>query len=97
MKKALWNGIEVVITSTTGNRVAVMSGTRVRIPPIPPQTLIKLNLIRVFLCIIQNCFSVFMQNIQSNGIYMIQKQGKRPGFDNKQVYFNDYFQEKLCL
>ena len=40
MKKALqtlWNGIEVVITSTTGNRVAVMSGTRVRIPPTPPK------------------------------------------------------------
>lgn len=48
MRKALWNGIEVVITSTTGNRVAVMSGTRVRIPPIPPQTLIKSDLVRVF-------------------------------------------------
>ncbi len=31
-----WSGIEVVITSTTGNRVAVMSGTRVQIPPTPP-------------------------------------------------------------
>ena len=30
------SGIEEVITSTTGNRVAVMSGTRVRIPPTPP-------------------------------------------------------------
>ena len=29
--------IEVVITSTIGNRVAVMSGTRVRIPPSPPE------------------------------------------------------------
>jgi len=38
-----------------------------------------------------------MQNIQTNGNYMIQKQGKRPSFGNKQVYFKDYFQEKLCL
>ncbi len=27
----------MVITSTTGNRVAVLSGTRVRIPPTPPE------------------------------------------------------------
>ena len=26
----------MVVTSTTGNRVVVMSGTRVRIPPTPP-------------------------------------------------------------
>ena len=32
-----WRCIEVVITSTIGNRVAVMSGTRVRIPPSPPE------------------------------------------------------------
>ena len=46
MKKALqtlWNGIEVVITSTTGNRVAVMSGTRVRIPPTPPKSVPSLD------------------------------------------------------
>ena len=30
------SGIEEVITSTTGNRVAVLSGPRVRIPPCPP-------------------------------------------------------------
>ena len=30
------SGIEVVITSTTGNRVAVKSGTRVQIPPTAP-------------------------------------------------------------
>ena len=33
----IWSGIEAVITSTTGNRVAVLSGPRVRIPPTPPQ------------------------------------------------------------
>ena len=32
----IWSGIEAVITSTTGNRVAVLSGPRVRIPPTPP-------------------------------------------------------------
>ena len=32
----IWRCIEVVITSTIGNRVAVMSGTRVQIPPTPP-------------------------------------------------------------
>ena len=31
------SGIEVVITSTTGNRVVVKSGTRVRIPPTAPE------------------------------------------------------------
>ena len=31
------SGIEEVITSTTGNRVVVKSGTRVRIPPAPPK------------------------------------------------------------
>jgi hypothetical protein len=30
------SGIEEVITSTTGNRVVVKSGTRVRIPPTAP-------------------------------------------------------------
>ena len=34
--KLIWSGIEAVITSTTGNRVAVLSGPRVRIPPTPP-------------------------------------------------------------
>ena len=33
----IWSGIEAVITSTTGNRVAVLSGPRVRIPPTPPR------------------------------------------------------------
>ena len=33
----IWSGIEAVITSTTGNRVAVLSGPRVRIPPTPPE------------------------------------------------------------
>ena len=33
-----WSSIEVVITSTTGNRVAVLSGSRVRIPPTPPKS-----------------------------------------------------------
>ena len=33
----MWSSIEVVITSTTGNRVAVKSGPRVRIPPTPPE------------------------------------------------------------
>ena len=32
------SGIEEVITSTTGNRVVVKSGTRVRIPPTAPET-----------------------------------------------------------
>lgn len=36
-EQTCWRSIEVVITSTTGNRVAVMSGTRVRIPPSPPR------------------------------------------------------------
>lgn len=36
-EQTCWRSIEVVITSTTGNRVAVMSGTRVRIPPSPPK------------------------------------------------------------
>ena len=31
------SGIEVVITSTIGNRVAVKSGPRVRIPPTAPK------------------------------------------------------------
>jgi uncharacterized cupin superfamily protein len=31
------SGIEVVITSTTGNRVVVKSGTRVQIPPTAPE------------------------------------------------------------
>ena len=31
------SGIEVVITSTIGNRVAVKSGPRVRIPPAAPK------------------------------------------------------------
>ena len=32
----IWSRIEVAITSTIGNRVAVMSGTWVQIPPTPP-------------------------------------------------------------
>ena len=35
-KKRICSGIEEVITSTTGNRVVVKSGTRVRIPPTAP-------------------------------------------------------------
>ena len=36
-QRNICSGIEVVITSTTGNRVVVKSGTRVRIPPAPPK------------------------------------------------------------
>ncbi len=36
-KKRICSGIEEVITSTTGNRVVVKSGTRVRIPPTAPK------------------------------------------------------------
>ena len=42
------SGIEEVITSTTGNRVAVMSGTRVRIPPTPPKTGAPAKRVRLF-------------------------------------------------
>lgn len=42
------SGIEVVITSTTGNRVVVKSGTRVRISPTAPTK--KDTLLRVFFC-----------------------------------------------
>ena len=33
-----WSSIEVVITSTTGNRVGVLSASRVRISPTPPKS-----------------------------------------------------------
>ena len=49
---SIWSCIEVVITSTIGNRVAVMSGTRVQIPPTPPEK--KHRFLSVlFLCV--NC------------------------------------------
>ena len=36
-QRNICSGIEVVITSTTGNRVVVKSGTRVQIPPTAPK------------------------------------------------------------
>ena len=49
LEKRICSGIEEVITSTTGNRVVVKSGTRVRIPPTAPEKAPETCVFRDFL------------------------------------------------
>ena len=46
----MWSSIEVVITSTTGNRVTVKSRPRVRIPPTPPKQKPRITLVMRGFC-----------------------------------------------
>ena len=73
--KCIWSSIEVVITSTTGNRVAVLSGSRVRIPPTPPKETSETVWFRTFLVFEKIFPLIFLKSLDFSRKYL-QMQSK---------------------
>ena len=86
------SGIEVVITSTTGNRVAVKSGTRVQIPPTAPKKFRNLWISELFCAFCGTLESA--EKVVHNATITAVKKVRKLGFEK--VTFCNFFGERFC-